>query len=357
MEFLFMKTVLSTGTRAVWLPAIVGLLIGVSGCGPDPKPVSPSQSQSPLPPVRVRVAVVENHGLAATEEVVGTVRARLHATVEAKVTGRIESVRVVPGQRVRLGETLVVLDSRETVARLDSAQAVLEQSARDLDRLRQLLKNGAATLAELEAVQSRHRVAVAAVSETETMLGHARVLAPFNGVITRKVVDVGDLAIPGRPLVEIEDPAQLRFEADVPEGLIDPIQTGARMMIRIASRTNLVAGVVVEMAPAAEAVSRTYRVTLDLPVQPGLRAGQFGRVSVPTEQAAVPHVPSAAVFQRGQLEYVVVIGGGRAQLRIIRSGKRVGQDIEVVSGLEVGEKVVGENPDRVREGQSLEEAP
>jgi hypothetical protein len=88
-----------------------------------------------------------------------------------------------------------------------------------------------------------------------------------------------------------------------------------------------------------------------------LRAGQFGRVSVPTEQAAVPHVPSAAVFQRGQLEYVVVIVGGRAQLRIIRSGKRVGQDIEVVSGLEVGEKVVGENPDRVREGQSLEEAP
>ena len=84
-----MKTVLFTGTRAGWLPAIVGLLIGVSGCGPDPKPVSPSQSQSPLPPVRVRVAVVENHGLAATEEVVGTVRARLHATVEAKVTGRM----------------------------------------------------------------------------------------------------------------------------------------------------------------------------------------------------------------------------------------------------------------------------
>jgi multidrug resistance efflux pump len=103
------------------------------------------------------------------------------------------------------------------------------------------------------------------------MLGHARVLAPFNGVITRKVVDVGDLAIPGRPLVEIEDPAQLRFEADVPEGLIDPIQTGAQMMIRIASRTNLVAGVVVEMAPAAEAVSRTYRVTLDIPVLPGFR--------------------------------------------------------------------------------------
>ena len=111
------------------------------------------------------------------------------------------------------------------------------------------------------------------------------------------------------------------------------------------------------MAPVAEAVSRTYRVTLDLPVLPGLRAGQFGRVAVLTGQTTVPHVPSVAVFQRGQLEYVVVAFEGRAQLRLVRTGKRLASEVEVISGLEIGEKVVAMDPDRVREGQPLEVIP
>ena len=158
----------------------------------------------------------------------GTVRTRLHATVEAKVAGRIESLTAAPGQTVRQGQVLAMLDARETQARLDSARAVLDQAVRDLERVGRLLKDGAATPSELEAVQSRHRVAVASVSEMETLLGHARVVAPFDGVITRKAVDVGDLATPGRPLVEIEDPTHLRFEADVPEALIERMRQSER---------------------------------------------------------------------------------------------------------------------------------
>lgn len=334
--------------------ASLGLFSLMIGCSPDPKP---SLLSAPWPTAQVRVAAVESHGFTATEEVVGTVRTRLHATVEAKVAGRIESLTAAPGQTVRQGQVLATLDARETQARLDSAKAVLDQAARDLERVGRLLKDGAATPSELEAVQSRHRVAVASASEIETMLGHARVMAPFDGVITRKAVDIGDLATPGRPLVEIEDPTHLRFEADVPEALIDQIASGARLPVRIASRKDSIEGVVVEMAPVAEAVSRTYRVTLDLPVVPGLRAGQFGRVAVPTGQATVPHVPSTAVFQRGQLEYVVVAVAGRAQLRLVRTGKRLAADSEVISGLEVGEMVVVLEPDRVREGQPLEVIP
>ncbi|MFM8878461.1 MAG: efflux RND transporter periplasmic adaptor subunit [Verrucomicrobiota bacterium] len=339
--------------------AMVSMLLGLgSGCGPGPG-AGPSNggAPAPLPPVRVRLVAVENHGLISTEEVVGTVRTRLRATVEAKVAGRIESLQVAPGQSVRRGEVLATLDARETQARLDSARAVLEPSVRDLDRVGKLLKEGAATPSEMEAVQSRHRVAVAAVTEMETMLGHARVVAPFDGVITRKSVDLGDLATPGRPLVEIEDPAHLRFEADVPEALIDQVSTGARLPVRIAARKDSVEGVVVEIAPVAEAVSRTYRVKLDLPVLTGLRSGQFGRVAVPTGQASVPHVPVSAVFQRGQMECVMAAIDGRARMRLIRSGKRLGQDLEVISGLEVGERVVVSDPDRVSEGQPLEVIP
>lgn len=353
-----MNPVFRTGPKIGVGVFSLSLLCLLAGCGPEPRPGSSATAvPTSVAPAKVRLVAVESHGLTATEEVVGTVRTRLHATVEAKVAGRIEALGVAPGQAVRQGQTLATLDARETQARLESARAVLEQSVRDLDRVGKLLKDGAATPSELEAVQSRHRVALASVSEMETMLGHARVVAPFEGVITRKAVDLGDLATPGRPLVEIEDPTHLRFEADVPESLIDHVQPGARLPVRIASRKDPVDGVVVEMAPVAESVSRTYLVKLDLPVLPGLRSGQFGRVAVPTGQASVPHVPATAVFQRGQMECVIAAVDGRAQLRLIRSGKRLGQDVEVVSGLEVGEKVVAADPDRLRDGQPLEVVP
>ena len=127
--------------------AMVSMLLGLgSGCGPGPG-AGPSNvgAPAPLPPVRVRLVAVENHGLISTEEVVGTVRTRLRAAVEAKVAGRIESLQVAPGQSVRRGEVLAALDAWETQARLDSARAVLEQSVRDLDRVGKLLKDRKST--------------------------------------------------------------------------------------------------------------------------------------------------------------------------------------------------------------------
>ena len=189
------------------------------------------------------------------------------------------------------------------------------------------------------------------------MLGHTRVVAPFAGVITRKLADVGDLAIPGRPLIEIEDPSRLRIEADVPEALIDKVQLGMKLPVRIGSLPGQIEGIVGEIAPVAEAVSRTYVVKLDLPSTQGLRAGQFGRVSIPTGDAAGLHVPATALVQRGQLEYVFVAEAGRAQLRLIRSGRRPNGMVEVISGLSAGEKVVAPIPVDLLDGQPLEVRP
>ncbi len=336
--------------RSALAAILAATLAGVTGCQRSP---APSATTPSLPPVSVTLATVETHGLTATEEVVGTVRAKLRAAVEAKIAGRIEALLVAPGQAVKRGDTLASLDAREVRARLDSAQAVRDQAAKDLDRISRLVKDGAATASELDAVQARQRVAAAAAAETEAMLGHARVVAPFDGVITRKLAEVGDLATPGRPLVEIEDPARLRFEADVPEALLDRLQLGAKLPVRVASLKEPAEGVVSEIAPVAETVSRTYLVKLDLPAVAGLRAGQFGRVSVPTGEAAVPHVPMGSVVQRGQLEYVYVVDAGKAHLRLIRTAKRFGGDVEVVSGLNTGEKIVAD-PSKVQDGQPVE---
>lgn len=333
--------------------ALIAILVPAFLMGVGCKPASPAATAPGLPPVPVQLAIVESHGMTATEEVVGTVRAKLRAAVEAMIAGRIEALLVAPGQLVKQGETIASLDAREIKARLDSAQAVRDQATRDLQRISRLVKDGASTASELDAVQARQRVSVAAVSEAETMLGHARIVAPFDGVITRKLADVGDLATPGRPLVEIADPAQLRFESDVPEALLDRLQLGVKLPVRVSSLKDSVEGAVSEIAPMAEAVSRTYLVKLDLPVIAGLRAGQFGRVSVPTGEAAVPHVPMSAVVQRGQLEYVYVVDAGKAHLRLIRTGKPFGTDVEVVSGINAGERVVAD-PSKVLDGQPVE---
>ncbi len=329
-------------------------LLATTGCHRDAHPgVAPAD----LPPISVLLTTVEAGGWKATEEVPGTVRAQLRAAVEAKLAGRIETLSVSPGQKVRQGDTIAFLDAREVKARLDSAQAVREQAARDFQRTGQLVKDGAATAAELDSAQARLRVANATVAEAETMLAHARVAAPFDGVITRKLADVGDLAVPGRPLVEIEDPTRLRFEADVPEALADRIAIGASLGVRVASQSEPVSALVSEISPVAADVSRTYLVKLDLPSLPGLRAGQFGRLAVPTGDSSVTHVPAAAITQRGQLEFVFVADAGKARLRLIRTGRRLGESVEVVSGLTLGERLVAAEPDRVQDGQPLEVAP
>ena len=329
---------------------ILPVVLLAAGCRRDAPPV-PAEA---LPAVTVVVAPVASDAHTATEEVVGTVRARSRSVLEAKVTGRIETILAAPGRQVAAGEVLATVDAREIAARLDAAVAVREQAVRDRDRFARLVKSGAVTPAEMEGVESRLRVAAASVTEAETLLAETRVRAPFAGVVTRKLAEVGDLATPGRPLFEVEDPAALRFEADLPEALIDRVQMGQELPVRVGRADASVPGVVVEIAPVATAVSRTYLVKLDLPSAPGLRAGQFGRVEVPTGATSVPHVPAGAVVRRGQLEYVQVVTDGRARLRLVRTGKAVGDGLEILSGVEPGEQVVVVDPARVRDGQPVE---
>ena len=159
-----------------------------------------------LPSVAVRTIVAESKARPSSEEVVGTVRAKLHAVIEAKVSGRIEALLVAPGQTVKAGDLIAQLDAREIQAKLDQALALREQATRDLARSRELLDKKITTQAEFDAVQARARVAEGAAREMETMLGYTKVVAPFDGIVTRKLADVGDLAAPGKAIIEMEDP-------------------------------------------------------------------------------------------------------------------------------------------------------
>jgi membrane fusion protein (multidrug efflux system) len=344
---------LVTALPSAGLPLIL-LAGGLVGCH---RPPAAAPVTTPLPVAQVRVGVVAAHTLPVTEEVMGTVRSRRRALVGAKATGRIEALEAVPGRKVAAGEWLAQVEAGELRLRVEQAAAVRDQASRDLQRLTRLIKEGAAAPTELDAAQARNGVAVAAFAEAEAAVAQARITAPFAGVITRRLAEVGDLATPGRPLFEMEDPTDLRFEADVPEALLERVTAGARLEVRLGASTNLLSGIVSEVAPAAESASRTFLVKLDLPAAPGLRAGVFGRMSVPVGTGEVLHVPLDAVVRRGQLEFVMVATNRQAQLRLVRTGRRYGADWELLSGVRPGESVVIEGARDLLDGQPLEVRP
>ena len=178
--------------QVVATPFVAVLLVGLCvGCRRD------QAARSELAPVSVRLETIEAKPHVAAEEVVGTVRPKLHSVIEAKISGRIEKMLVVPGQEVKAGELLVQLDAREAKARLDQAIAVRQQAENDLKRYEVLRAKQVVTPADFEAAQSKEQIAVAAAAEAETNLAYATITAPFDGVITRKLADVGDVAASG----------------------------------------------------------------------------------------------------------------------------------------------------------------
>ncbi len=338
--------------RTALLPgglALAAASLLFTGCH---KPAEPLPAET-LPTATVGTVRAEWRTLPAFEEVVGSVQSRQRAEIEAKVSARIERLPVAPGQRVAKDELLVQLDDREIRARFLQADATLDQAQKELKRFTELRKTDTITEAEFDQVQSRARVAEAVKAEAETLLGYTRVLAPFHGVITRKLAEVGDLGIPGRSLLVIEDPEALRFEADVPETLMERVHLGAKMDVSVAAHTQPVTGTVTEVAPAADPVSRTVRVKLDLPATEGLRLGQFGRVAVPVEESRVLRVPAAAVLVRGQMELVFVVQDGHARLRLVKTGKRFEDQVEIVSGLNDGDVVALGDLTNLTDGQPV----
>ncbi|HWB97116.1 MAG TPA: efflux RND transporter periplasmic adaptor subunit, partial [Bryobacteraceae bacterium] len=271
----------------------------------------------------------------------------------AKVSGRVVEMPIVLGQKVTKGQLLARLDAEEIKARLEQAQAGLQQAERDWKRIASLFEQQAVTRSEYDAADSRHLVAKAAVAEAQAMMAYVEVLAPFDGVVTRKWADVGDLAAPAKPLVDLEDPSALQLEADVPEAIAAGIQPGARMSIRVDLPPNELSGTISEIAPAADPASRTFRVKLALPGDSPLRSGQFARLLVPTGQLHSLRVPASAVSQRGQMEVVFTVANQRAVLHLIKTGRSLNGATEILSGLEAGDVVVIDGAASLVDGQRV----
>lgn len=338
-------------TSRKFLPvASVAISILLMGACSKTPPLPASEN---LPKVLVNTIVAKSEAATAREEVVGTVRAKRHATLEAKVSGRIVALPVQLGQKVKRGELLARLDVKEISAKLEHARAILTQSESDLKRYSTLIKQGAVTQRDYDAVVSRNQVALAMRSGAKSMLAYATIRAPFAGVVTHKLAEVGNMASPGRPLLKIEDPTALRLEVGVPSGLLSFLTVGGLIPVRIAEMKEKLETTVAEISPAADPNSRTFLVKLELPPTAQLRAGQFGRAYVPTGRKDILRIQRKAIQNWGQMEVVFVVEKDLAKLRLIKTGKAFGQMVEVVSGLDNGDVLVAERVPGLRDGQPV----
>lgn len=306
-----------------------------------------------LPAVPVNVGRVIKKIADNQIEVAGTVQAAQQAQISAKISGNIIALNVDLGSQVTEGELLVELSAEEISAQVQQARAQLEQTQRNLAREESLLKKNATTPETVKSLRDSNRIAEAAYREAQTMLNYTKIVAPFSGLITRKLANVGDLASPSKPLLHLEDENRLQVLTDIPEAMIFKIQKGDQLSVFIPSADLVVEGVVEEMSPTVDPTSRSAPIKLRIPFHPRLRSGQFARVTLALKQAESLEIPISAVVSYGQLERVFVDNNGTASLRLVRTGARSANGIEILSGLSEDETVIVTGNENLIDGQTI----
>ena len=300
------------------------------------------------------------------------VEAVRQATLSAQVPGAIVSLNVKAGDRVRAGQELLRIDASAaqqnvagSTAQLEAAQAGLRVASQELARQKQLfekqyISQGALerAQAQVEAAQAQVQAQQAQTRAAQTQTGFFSVRAPFNGVVSAVPVTLGDMAMPGRPLVTLHDPSALRVSAAVPQSMIQGVRNQLKSVRYEISGHTSVAAASVQLLPAVDPVTHTAQLRVALPAGvEGLVPGMFARVWVPgtsagaaaqngakdAAQAGRVFLPLTAIVRRAEMTGVYVMDAqGQPRLRQVRLGRTTGQTVEVLSGVSVGEQVVTE---------------
>ena len=347
------------GLATLGLASLGALVLSLAACGhrEGDAAARPDAGGATRAPRQVHVTAAREISAATGDDVVGTVRSRSVAEISPSVMGTIRALRLALGAQVRAGDVLATLSAGEIEAQASSARAVFEQARLELSRAEQLKTSQSMSPAAYDSSLAQFRVAEAALAEADVMRGYTIIRAPFAGVITQKHADVGDLAVPGKPILVLESPGALRLEAAVPEGVAGHLKVGDTAAVRVDALGREVTGTIAEVSPSADPLSRTLLVKLDLPAEPELRAGMFGRMAVRTGQESAVVVPAAAILRRGQMELAFVVRDQKAQLRIVRAGRTVAGETRVLAGLSAGEQVVTGDPAMLRDGDPVEVTP
>lgn len=314
------------------LTLIAAALSAVS-CGRE----EPGRLPRPGEPADVAFSKVEK--AAALESFPATIVSELTAEVATRTSGSVEKVAVDVGSTVRRGDPLVTLDQTDVDARVAAARAQEALVERTFRRVDNLAAQGAASRQERDEAEAALEGARAARVEAEAQRAYTVVRAPFDGVVTGRTVDRGDLAVPGQPLITMVAPGSLKIVADVPARRAGSLATGAVVQIRYAG--SAATARVTRVVPAIGEASRTFRIEARFQTVPvGVLAGTYARLEVARAGARARWIPGDAVVRKGQLTGVYAVEADTVRLRWVRLGRGRGDAVELLSGPKGGLLVV-----------------
>ncbi len=355
---------MNTGPRLSFLVLLA--VVSLAGCSNERIRTAPS----PETVRNIPVLAVQQASVPDLLEAVGTVRAAQTSGAASQMMGNIVEIRSHEGDHVQRGQVLAVIDDSQPRAAVDRATAAdlaaqqqlvgadsdLALAESTLKRYQTLFEKKSVSPQEFDEVKARRQAALArrdmakasqsqaqaALSQARTSLDYTRIRAPFDGVVTEKKADSGTLASPGMPIFTIEDVRRYRLEANVNENELQYVRTGEQVSVVIDALDNAgLKGKVVQIVPAADAASRTFLVKIELPTDSRLHSGLFGRAQFSRGERQALLIPRSAVVERGQLQGIYVLDQNKvASLRYITLGKPSGAEVEVLAGLQDGERLV-----------------
>lgn len=366
-------------TRISVLLAGLSILAGGLGCTDRKGNVPPTYETVS----NVSVLVAQRSSVPDFVEAAGTVRAAQTSQLASQIMGSITRISVREGDRIHRGQVIATIDEAQQNAGLDRANAQLQAAQQELaatesdyalaestlKRYQSLYDKKSLSPQEFDEVKARFAGAQArrdaaragkaqgesGVVQARTSLGYTQIRAPFDGIVTAKLADVGTMASPGMPIVTVEDPTRFRLEAPVDESTIAIVRLGDTVPVAIDSANLEVQGKVVQILPAADPGSRTFLVKVELPRLPQIRSGLFGRAHFQRGLRDTLLVPESAVLDRGQLKGLYVLGPDQvAALRYVTLGRNSQGKFEILSGLESGERFISDPGNRELAGRKIE---
>jgi len=304
----------------------------------------------------LRTATVQYREVEQTFAAEGVVEAVKQSTVAAQIAGRVVAVNFDVGDRVKKGQVIVRIDPAEVDQVYAASQAQIAQAAAaqrnaqaQFERTQRLVEQKFMSAAALDKAQADYlaakaqlAVAQAGGAQAASTKGYATVTAPYSGVVSERHVELGEMAVPGKPLMTGFDPGALRVTASMPQRELDAVRKLASASVEFPALNKRVGATRVSILPAADAQTHTTQVRLELPPGiEGLYPGMFARAYFAVGRVKKLLVPASAVARRSEVAGAYVVGEkGEIRFRQLRLGETAaGDDVEVLAGLAAGENV------------------
>jgi len=348
------------------LPVLLAASLLISGCGSDQESL-PEQT-----PVSVDVAEAEQRTGEVGQAFPALVESRNQADLSTIVMGTVTQTDVNVGDRVRKDDVLIrVKDDQIRAQKMQleankvQAQANLDNTEKNYNRIKNLFADESATSKELDDISTMYEIAKAnmealeaGLREVNEMLSYTIIRAPFDGIVSRKFVETGDMASPGHPLVSVADPGQIKFTANIPERMIQQVSEGMKITIDVTAAGLLQAEAeIYAVSGVGDRASQQYAIEARLTDQSQIsevRIGMFAEMNIHLNNDGRVFIPKSALIERGQLTGIITMSDDNlALLRWVRIGRTSGDYVEIISGLKPGEEYVHAPGQSIRQGQLL----